>query len=96
MIAIFPANVVATTLALEALDELKVAVPGRVALLSFGDAPLFQVFHPQISAVCQPTAELGDTATHHLLRLIARKAGPSGVSIRIPASLVLRESCGCG
>jgi LacI family transcriptional regulator len=94
--AIFPAGVVATTLALEALDELEYTVPEKVALFSFGDAPLFHVFHPQISAVQQPTATLGETATLHLLHLISRKARPSGMSIRIPASLVLRESCGCG
>jgi LacI family transcriptional regulator len=93
--AIFPAGVVATTLALEALDELRYPVPEKVALFSFGDAPLFHVFHPKISAVQQPTATLGETATLHLLHLISRKTRPSGMSIRIPASLVLRESCGC-
>jgi LacI family transcriptional regulator len=93
--AIFPANGAATTLALEALDELHYSVPSQVALLSFGDIALAHVFHPQISAVRQPTGQLGETATKHLLDLIATKRGATGIRVGIPASLIIRESCGC-
>jgi LacI family transcriptional regulator len=93
--AIFPANGAATILALEALDELHHSVPKEVALLSFGDIPLAHVFRPQISAVRQPTEQLGELATKHLLDLIAKKSAGTGIRVSIPASLIVRESCGC-
>jgi LacI family transcriptional regulator len=93
--AIFPANGAATILALEALDELHLAVGKDVALFSFGDIPLAHVFRPQISAVSQPTERLGEVATKHLLELIATKRAPTGMRVSIPASLIVRESCGC-
>ena len=93
--SIFPANGAATILALEALDELHYSVPDQVALFSFGDIPLAHLFRPPISAVRQPTELLGEIATRHLLDLIASRSGTSGICIRIPASLILRESCGC-
>ena len=93
--AIFPANGAATILALEALDELHYSVPDQVALFSFGDIPLAHVFRPQISAVRQPTELLGEIATKHLLDLIATKSEATGIRVSIPASLIIRESCGC-
>ncbi|MEO6803291.1 MAG: LacI family DNA-binding transcriptional regulator [Granulicella sp.] len=93
--AIFPANGAATILALEALDELHYSVPDKVALFSFGDIPLARIFRPQISAVRQPTELLGEIATRHLLDLIATRSSTTGIRISIPASQVIRESCGC-
>jgi LacI family transcriptional regulator len=93
--AIFPANATATILALEALDELGYSVPDQVALFSFGDIPLAHIFRPRISAVCQPTERLGVVATNHLLSLISGKNVSAGMVISIPASLIIRESCGC-
>jgi LacI family transcriptional regulator len=93
--AIFPANGAATILALEALKELKISVPDQVAFFSFGDVPLGHVMQSPISAVSQPTAQLGETATRHLLDLIAAKRPSIGVRTSIPASLIIRASCGC-
>jgi LacI family transcriptional regulator len=93
--AIFPANSAAAILALEALDELHYSVPKDVAIFSFGDFSLAHVFRPQISAVRQPTEQLGEKATKHLLDLIATKSTASGIRVSIPASLIIRESCGC-
>ncbi len=93
--AIFPANGTATILALEALNELQYSLPAQVAIFSFGDIPLARAFRPQISVVRLPTEQLGEIATKHLLELIATKTATTGVTISIPASLVIRESCGC-
>lgn len=93
--AIFPANATATILALEALNDLNISVPEGLALFSYGDIPLGHVFRPPISAVRQPTALLGEIATRHLLELIAAKRPSTGVRTTIPASLVIRQSCGC-
>ena len=93
--AIFPANGAATILALEALKELKISVPDQLAFFSFGDVPLGHVLPAAISAVVQPTAQLGEVATHHLLDMIAMKQPSIGIRTSIPASLVIRASCGC-
>jgi LacI family transcriptional regulator len=93
--AIFPANATATILALEALDELGYSVPEQVALFSFGDIPLAHVLRPRVSAVLQPTERLGVVATNHLLSMISGKSSSTGMIISIPASLIIRESCGC-
>lgn len=93
--AIFPANGAATVLALEALNQLHYSIPKDVALLSFGDMPLGHLFHPPLSSVVQPTEQLGVRATDVLFDLITGRATTSGVKIGIPASLSIRESCGC-
>lgn len=93
--AIFPANATASILALEALDALGYSIPSQVAFLSFGELPLGHLLRSPISAVVQPTAKLGQWATEFLLDRIADKRPASGVRISIPASLVLRASCGC-
>jgi LacI family transcriptional regulator len=93
--AILPANAAAAILALEALEELHYSVPEQVALFSFGDFSLAHVFKPQISAVRQPTEQLGQKATKHLIDLIATKSAATGIRISLSASLIIRESCGC-
>jgi LacI family transcriptional regulator len=93
--AIFPANAAATILTLEVLNELRVAVPDEVALFSFGDVPLGHIMRPPLSAVCQPTEQLGQMATAQLMDLIATKQPPAGIRTGIHATLVIRASCGC-
>lgn len=93
--AIFPANAAASILALEALDALGHSIPDEVAFLSFGEVPLGHLLRPPISAVVQPTAKLGQRATEYLLDRISNMRPASGVRVKIPASLVLRASCGC-
>jgi len=93
--AIFPANGAASILALETLNELGISIPDELALFSFGDIPLGHIMQPAISSVVQPMAQLGELATRHLLDLIATKRPSIGVRTSIPASLIIRASCGC-
>ena len=93
--AIFPANGAASILALEALHALGYSIPDKVAFLSFGEVPLGHIFQPPISVVSQPTAQLGERATEFLLQRIASKKPAQGIRLSIPASLILRGSCGC-
>lgn len=93
--AIFPANGAASILALEVLDLLGYSIPKQVAFFSYGDLPLGHLLPSPISAVVQPTSQLGERATEFLIDRIANKRPAAGIRLSIPASLVLRESCGC-
>lgn len=93
--AIFPANGAASILALEVLDLLGYSIPDEVAFLSYGELPLGHLLRSPISAVVQPTSQLGERATEFLLDRIVNKRPAAGIRLTIPASLVLRASCGC-
>ena len=93
--AIFPANGAASILALEALDALGYSIPEKVAFFSYGELPLGHLLPSPISAVVQPSSQLGLRATEFLLDRIANKRPAAGLRLSIPASLVLRASCGC-
>lgn len=93
--AIFPVNSWASILALEAMLTLRYSIPRDVAFLSYGELPLGHIFQPSISAVSQPTSELGERATEFLLDRITSKKPGTGIRMSIPATLVLRHSCGC-
>ncbi|MFG6197623.1 LacI family DNA-binding transcriptional regulator [Nonomuraea sp. JJY05] len=81
-------------MALGALDEVSergLDIPRDVALASFDDVPWFNHVHPRITAISQPTAELGRRAVRVILDALSGRAAESVV---LPARLVARESCG--
>lgn len=81
-------------MALGALDEIRargLRVPGDVAVASFDDVPWFPHVNPPVTAICQPTAELGALAVRVLLD---RLDGRPAASVTLPAELVVRSSCG--
>ncbi|MEQ4719843.1 LacI family DNA-binding transcriptional regulator [Nonomuraea sp. B19D2] len=81
-------------MALGALDEVRergLEIPGDVALASFDDVPWFNHVQPRITAISQPTAELGRRAVRVILDVLSGRAAESVV---LPATLVVRESCG--
>ncbi|GLW05734.1 LacI family transcriptional regulator [Microtetraspora sp. NBRC 13810] len=81
-------------MALGALDEIRkrgLRVPDDIALASFDDVPWFAHTHPPITAISQPTAELGRRAVRVIL---GRLRGEPAESVVLPAVLTVRESCG--
>jgi LacI family transcriptional regulator len=83
-------------MALGALDEIRkrgLRVPDDIALASFDDVPWFTHIDPAITAISQPTAELGRRAVRVILD---RLSGNPAESVVLPAVLVVRESCGEG
>ncbi|MCQ8769558.1 LacI family DNA-binding transcriptional regulator [Streptomyces telluris] len=81
-------------MALGALDEVRargLRVPSDVALVAFDDVAWFAHLDPPLTAVAQPTRELGRAAVHTLL---ARIEGREAPSVLLPAHLVRRRSCG--
>jgi LacI family transcriptional regulator len=72
--ALFVTNNLLTEGALEALGDSDVDVPGDLLLASFDDIPLARLLRPSLTAVAQPTYELGRLAAGLLSDRIAGRA----------------------
>ncbi|MFD3655606.1 LacI family DNA-binding transcriptional regulator [Streptomyces sp. NPDC058620] len=80
-------------MALGALDAIRargLRVPQDIGLAAFDDIPWFVHTDPPITAIAQPTGELGRAAVRALVDLIE---GRSPRSVTLPARLVVRSSC---
>lgn len=91
--AIFIANNQMTLGALQAFRETKTRVPLDIAIVSFDDTPWAGELSPPLTAVSQPTYELGKEAIRLLKRRIAQPNAPYLVS-KLQTQLIIRESCG--
>ncbi|MGP3919574.1 LacI family DNA-binding transcriptional regulator [Nonomuraea sp. 10N515B] len=89
--AIFLGDNLMTLGALDEVRERGLDIPGDVALASFDDVPWFNHINPRITAISQPTAELGRRAVRLILDALH---GRPTDSVVLPATLVVRESCG--
>ena len=81
-------------MALGAMDEIRargLSVPGDIALAAFDDIPWFVHTDPPITAIAQPTGELGRAAVR---ALVDRIEGRAAESVTLSARLVVRRSCG--
>ena len=67
-----------------------VEVPGRLALLGFGDFPIGRQLTPALSTMRPPTAEIGRAAAAAVLAAIADDTEPE--SIALPCELIARGS----
>lgn len=81
-------------MALGAMDAIRahgLRIPQDIALAAFDDIPWFVHTDPPITAIAQPTGELGRAAVR---ALIDRLEGREPRSAILPAELVIRRSCG--
>nr|WP_145491559.1 MULTISPECIES: LacI family DNA-binding transcriptional regulator [Streptomyces] len=92
--ALVTANNAMTLGALRALRRHGLAVPGGIALCCFDDFPWADLFSPRLTAVAQPSRELGARAVRLLLERLAEPHRPSR-TVRLPCAFVHRTSCGC-
>lgn len=80
--------------AIEELTARGVRVPEDVAVTGFDGIPLGRMVKPSLTTVRQPMREMGEQAVDLLIaRLEDSTREP--VSMMLPVSTVLRESCGC-
>ncbi|MEV6400167.1 LacI family DNA-binding transcriptional regulator [Streptomyces sp. NPDC051907] len=89
--AVFAAD---NLMALGALDAIRAAglrIPHDIALAAFDDIRWFAHTDPPITAISQPTGELGRAAVR---ALTDRIEGRLPQSVTLPARLVVRRSCG--
>lgn len=91
--ALFVGNSLMTLGALQAMRELNVHVPHDLALVGFDDMPWSSELCPPLTAISQPTYQLGREAVDLLLR---RLAEPTALfrTVVLQTHLVIRESCG--
>lgn len=90
--ALFVSNAMMTVGVLEALEEMGLSCPQDVAIASFDDFPIAQVFRPRLTSVAQPCYEIGYQGADLLLRRIRGEFSGPPVSIRLEPELKIRES----
>ncbi|WP_018545003.1 LacI family DNA-binding transcriptional regulator [Streptomyces sp. LaPpAH-108] len=89
--AVFAADNLMALGALDAIRARGLRVPDDIALAAFDDIPWFVHTDPPVTAIAQPTGELGRAAVR---ALADRIEGRPAASVTLPARLVVRRSCG--
>jgi LacI family transcriptional regulator len=91
--AVFIANNLMTLGALQAIHERGLSIPDDIGIISFDDMSWATSLQPPLTAVAQPTYELGATAAELLL---ARMRDPERPVRRVVLNteLMIRASCG--
>jgi LacI family transcriptional regulator len=89
--AVFVANNLMTTGALEALAEAGVPIPAGMGVVGFDDVPWAGFLQPPLTTVTQPTYELGRTAATLLLDRTTTPDRPPSV-VTLPTELHVRGS----
>lgn len=89
--AVFAATDVIALNAIRALTAAGRRVPEDIAVIGYDDIPLATQITPALTTVRQDLALGARTLVDHLLRRIAGEQTPSVV---LPATLVVRDSCG--
>ncbi|WP_295715816.1 LacI family DNA-binding transcriptional regulator [Mucilaginibacter sp.] len=81
------------TMGLQSINELKLNIPGDLAVISFDDNEIFELYPPGITTVKQPTYEIAKSAIDVLLSQMSNeKYDISKIKLQIPATLVERGS----
>ncbi|MCH5673185.1 LacI family DNA-binding transcriptional regulator [Streptomyces gilvus] len=92
--ALVTANNAMTIGALRALRDRGLSVPEDIALCCFDDFAWADLFSPRLTAIAQPSREIGAEAVRLLLDRLASPERPAR-TVRLPCSFVHRGSCGC-
>jgi LacI family transcriptional regulator len=92
--AIFAANDAMAIGALSGLRHRGLRVPEDVALAGFDDIPMVRFLDPPLSSVHVDIAALGELATLRLLAAVRDKDRHIHRADTLPATLVIRRSCG--
>lgn len=90
---IFTANNLMTMGAMRALHDLGVSIPEQVALIGFDDMPWAQDLNPPLTAISQPSYELGAQAVQLLLKRI-EQPDAAYQRVTLQPRLIVRQSCG--
>ncbi|WP_432053986.1 LacI family DNA-binding transcriptional regulator [Streptomyces sp. bgisy022] len=92
--ALVTANNAMTIGALRALRTHGLTVPDDLALCCFDDFSWADLFSPRLTAIAQPSREMGIRAVEVLLDRLADPDAPAR-TVRLPCTFVHRSSCGC-
>ena len=91
--AIFAASDFIALGVLRALHERRLRIPEDCAVVTFDDMPWAAALSPPLTAVAQPTYEIGATAARLLLARIRDPERPLE-RVRLQTQLIVRASCG--
>jgi LacI family transcriptional regulator len=86
--ALFVSSSVLGEIALSAIRERGLHIPGDISFIMFDDAPRAMQTTPSISVVNQPTHDLG----YKSLRLLDQRMAQAAVKIVMEPQLILRDS----
>ncbi|ANS64477.1 LacI family transcription regulator [Streptomyces lincolnensis] len=92
--ALVTANNAMTLGALRALREHGLSVPDDIALCCFDDFAWADLFTPRLTAIAQPSKDIGAQAVRVLLERLAAPDRPAR-TVRLACAFVHRGSCGC-
>jgi LacI family transcriptional regulator len=90
--AIFARNDHLALGALQALHEAKIAVPGAISIIGFGDSMQARGAYPRLTSVHTPFAEAGVLALEQLIQSIETNTHDFP-GIALPITLAERDSC---
>jgi len=91
--AVFVCNNMMSIGLLKALGELGLACPKDIAVATFDDFPMADVFRPHLTAVTQPAYSIGYRGAELLIeRIEKRRTDEAPVRILLSTDLVIRES----
>ncbi len=90
--AIFATNNLMAEEALAEIQHRGLAIPGDLSLVAFDDIPWMSILKPGITAVAQPTADIGRAAADLLLERLAGTRTGEPVVVRLQPRLVVRGS----
>ncbi|MEK7442838.1 MAG: LacI family DNA-binding transcriptional regulator [Chloroflexota bacterium] len=91
--ALFVANNLMTLGALNAIRERGLKIPDEISVIGFDDMPWASLLQPPLTAVAQPTYELGQRAAELLLGRLKERNKPA-VLEHLPTQLIVRGSTG--
>lgn len=91
--AVVVANNLMTLGALEAINESKLKIPDDIAIIGFDDMSWAPSLNPPLTAIAQPTYELGKVAAELLLDRLKDKDRPYR-TVLLNTQLIIRASCG--
>ncbi len=91
--AVFAGSNLLTLGALQAIHERDLDIPGQIAIIGFDDMPWAISLRPPLTAVAQPSFDVGRTAAELVLARIREPALPRR-QVVLETRLVIRSSCG--
>lgn len=90
--SVFVANDIAAIGAMQEVIRQGGHIPGDLSIIGFDDIALAAHTQPPLTTIAQPKTLLGQTAVELLLDRIERTSKRTAQEIRLPCTLVLRES----
>jgi len=91
--AVLVANNLMTLGALQAIHQRNISVPGTISIVGFDDMDWAASLQPPLTAIMQPTYELGSAAAQLLIERMQKPDRPARQVI-LQTRLILRDSTG--